>query len=904
MPPTRPFNGPSGRETPMNTTPRRLGACILAVLACFLLVAGAAGRPAQTGTPVYQDPARPVPERVADLVSRMTLEEKVSQLMNDAAAIPRLDVPAYNWWNEALHGVARAGLATSFPQAIGLAATWDDSLIGEMAGIISDEARAKHHAFAAAGKRGLYQGLTFWSPNINIFRDPRWGRGMETYGEDPYLAGRLAVAFVKGMQGDDPKYLKTIATPKHYAVHSGPESERHVFDAVVDERDLQDTYLPQFEMAVREGGALSVMCAYNRFAGQACCASPRLLTDILRKEWGFAGYVVSDCGAIDDIYKTHKIAATAADASAMAIKAGCDLECGGSFKSLVEAVRTGKLAERDIDEAVGRLFTARFRLGLFDPPEMVKWARIPYSVVDNQAHRAAALRVARESIVLLKNDSHTLPLAASAKTIAVIGPNANDADVLLGNYNGIPSAPVTVLEGIRQGAPAGTTVLHAQGAPWAEELQALEVVPASALVATENGQQVPGLRGEYFGSAKGLSGTPVFTRLDPRVDFAWRGHAPDPRIPRDDDFAIRWTGELVAPVSGTYTIAANGMTTYRVSFDGKPLLKYSSRHEPATTAERIDLVAGRHYPISIELEHTSNEASIRLLWQVPGRDLQAEALDAARKADVVVMALGLSPRLEGEEMKVPVPGFKGGDRTSLDLPAAQQRLLEAVVGLGKPTVLVLLNGSALGVTWADEHVPAIVEAWYPGQAAGTAIADVLFGKYNPGGRLPITFYRSIEQLPPFGDYRMAGRTYRYFRGEALYPFGHGLSYSTFEYRNLDVPKTVRQGEAVQVAVDVHNAGARAGDEVVQLYVSALGRSTETPIRALKAFRRVSLAPGETRRITLEIAANALTTIGADGRRVADPGPFEIAVGGKQPGMTGSADAATTGVLRARMRGRV
>jgi beta-glucosidase len=883
----------------MNTTPRRLGACALATLACLLLFAGATGLPAQTGVPVYQDPSRSVADRVADLVQRMTLEEKVSQLMNNAAAIPRLDVPAYNWWNEALHGVARAGLATSFPQAIGLAATWDERLILDMAGIISDEARAKHHAFAAAGKRGLYQGLTFWSPNINIFRDPRWGRGMETYGEDPYLAGRLAVAFVKGMQGNDPKYLKTIATPKHYAVHSGPESERHVFDAVVDERDLQDTYLPQFEMAVREGGALSVMCAYNRFAGQACCASPRLLTDILRKEWGFAGYVVSDCGAIDDIYKTHKLAPTAADASAMAIKAGCDLECGSSFKSLVEAVRAGKLAERNLDEAVSRLFTARFRLGLFDPPDTVKWARIPYSVVDSAAHRAAALRAARESIVLLKNDGHTLPLETRVKTIAVIGPNANDAEVVLGNYNGIPAAPVTVLEGIKQGAPAGTAVLYAQGAPWADELQALETIPPSALVTTAGSQQAPGLTGEYFRSAKDLGGKPVFTRTDARVDFAWAGNSPDPRIPNDDDFAVRWTGELVAPVTGKYTIAARGMTTIRVSFDGKPLLRYSSPHEPATTAEAVNLVAGQRYPIIVELEHTSNEASMQLLWHVPGRNLQQEALDVARRADVVVMALGLSPRLEGEEMKVPVPGFSGGDRTSIDLPAAQQRLLEAVVALGKPTVLVLLNGSALGMTWADEHVPAIVEAWYPGQAAGTAIADVLFGTYNPGGRLPVTFYRSIAQLPAFADYRMAGRTYRYFRGEPLYPFGHGLSYSTFEYRNLAVPAIVRQGEPVQVAVEVRNTGTRAGDEVVQVYLSALERSSVRPIRSLKAFRRITLAAGETRQLTLQVSANDLTTLGADGHRVADPGPFEIAVGGKQPGMIGRADAATTGVLRAR-----
>jgi len=883
----------------MNNAVRRHVIVTLVGLSTALVLASPL--PRQTQAPVqaaaiYMDAARPLAERVRDLVSRMTLEEKVSQLMNSAAAIPRLDVPAYDWWNEALHGVARAGLATSFPQAIGLAATWDDALMKQVATIVSDEARAKHHAFAAAGKRGLYQGLTFWSPNINIFRDPRWGRGMETYGEDPFLAGRLAVAFVKGMQGDDPTYLKTIATPKHYAVHSGPEPDRHTFNAVVEERDVRDTYLPQFEMAIREGGALSVMCAYNRVSGEPACASPRLLTDILRKEWGFQGYVVSDCGAIDDIYKTHKLVPTAADASTMAIKAGCDLECGSSFKSLVEAVRTGKLAESDLDVALTRLFTARFRLGLFDPPDRVKWANIPYSVVDSPPHREAALRAARESMVLLKNDEKTLPLAPAMKTIAVIGPNADDVEVLMGNYNGTPSAPVTVLQGLKAGAPAGTTVLYAQGAPWADELPVLETVPESALITRQDGREAHGLTGEYYNSAKGFEGPPAFTRVDARIDFTWWGKAPDPRIAHDDDFGVRWTGELVAPATGTYTIGASGMNSIRVFLEDKPLVRFNSTHHPTRTVATCDLVAGHRYPIRIELSHTSNDASMQLLWYVPGRKLQAEALDVARKADAVVLALGLSARLEGEEMKVPVPGFSGGDRTTLDLPAAQQRLMESVVKLGKPTVLVLLNGSALGVTWADEHVPAILEAWYPGQAAGTAVADVLFGYYNPGGRLPVTFYRSIAQLPPFSDYAMKGRTYRYFEGAPLYPFGYGLSYTSFEYRGLEIPATIHPGDPLRVDVEVQNSGTRAGDEVVQLYVSGGDNPAGAPIRALKAFTRVSLAPGEARRVTLTVPPSELTRFGADGRRTPVLGTLEIVVGGKQPGMKGRADAATTAVV--------
>ena len=537
-------------------------AAVSGVLLAGFLLTVVATRPDRAALPAYKDASRSVSDRVSDLVSRMTLEEKVSQMMNEAAAIPRLDVPEYNWWNEGLHGVARAGLATVFPQAIGLAATWNDALIGEMAVTISDEARAKHRAAAAANKRGLYQGLTFWSPNINIFRDPRWGRGMETYGEDPYLAGRLAVAFVKGMQGDDPQHLKAVATPKHYAVHSGPEPDRHTFDAVVDERDLQDTYLPQFEMAVREGGALSVMCAYNRLAGEACCASPRLLTDILRKQWGFQGYVVSDCSAIDDIYKTHKLVKTAAEASTLAIQAGCDLECGDSFTSLVEAVRSGRLAERDLDQSLHRLFTIRFRLGMFDAPETGRWARVPYSIVDSAAHRDQALRVAHESIVLLKNDRQVLPLGPAARTIAVIGPNANDVDVLLGNYHGTPKEPVTVLEGIRP------TVLFARGSPLADAMPALEVVPASALWTGDGRARVNGLEGEYFTpiDRRGASpreawpssplefpdfaGTPVFTRVDKVIDFNWWDGTPDARLTDDDNFAVRWSGEIVPPVSG------------------------------------------------------------------------------------------------------------------------------------------------------------------------------------------------------------------------------------------------------------------------------------------------------------------------------------------------------------------
>ncbi len=695
-------------------------------------------------TPDYQNLDLPFEHRVADLVSRMTLEEKVSQMRDVAPAIPRLGIPAYNWWNEALHGVARSGLATSFPQAIGLAATWDDSLIFRMATVVSDEARAKHHEYVRQGSRERYQGLTFWSPNINLFRDPRWGRGQETYGEDPFLTGRLAVQFIRGMQGDDPKYLKTISTVKHFAVHSGPEPERHTFDAIVRERDLRESYLPHFAAGIREGRAYSLMCAYNRVLGSPACGSSLLLKDILRDEWGFSGYVVSDCGAINDIYERHKVVPTAAGAAALAVKTGTDLECGNVYANLVDAVKQGLITEQAIDTAVQRLFLARFKLGMFDPPERVRWAQIPISVLDQPAHRALARQVARESIVLLKNAGNVLPLRKDLGTIAVIGPNADDRRMLLGNYEGQPADPITPLRGIREAASPSTRVLYARGSDLADGLP-----------------------------------------------------------------------------------AAN----------------------------------------------SSNKA--------PAESLAAEAVRVAKQADVVVLCLGLTAELEGEEMPVAIEGFRGGDRTRLDLPGAQERLLERIVALGKPTVLVLMTGSAVAVNWAQEHVPAILEAWYGGQAAGSAIADVLFGDYSPAGRLPVTFYKSVDDLPPFDDYGMAGRTYRFFKGTPLYPFGFGSSYTTFAYKNLRTNReTLGAADTLIVRVDVTNTGRRPGDEVAQLYVRHLGSRVERPIEDLRGYQRVTIKPGEMRTVEFSLPASSLAYWNADSHQwVLEQEPVEVAVGG-------------------------
>jgi beta-glucosidase len=872
----------------------------IAIVAVVLMTCAPAG-PARPepgeGIPPYLNPELPLETRVDDLISRMTLEEKVSQMLYNAAAVERLGIPEYNWWNEALHGVARAGRATVFPQAIGLAATWDADLILRVATVISDEARAKHHESVRQGRRGIYEGLTFWSPNINIFRDPRWGRGMETFGEDPYLTGRLAVEFVRGMQGDDPYYLKTVATPKHFAVHSGPEPDRHTFDAVPDERDLRETYLPAFRATIVDANAQSVMCAYNRFRGAPCCGSYELLQQKLRHEWRFDGYVVSDCWAIMDIYRTHRVVETAPEAAAMGVAMGTDLNCGVTYDSLLVAVRRGLVTEEHIDTSLERLFRARFRLGMFDPPERVPYASIPYSVNDSEEHQKLAVEATRKSIVLLKNDGDLLPLSRELGTIAVIGPNADDVDVLLGNYNGIPSDPVTPLEGIRRKVSPGTTVLYARGTDVAENMPSFEVVPSDALFTEHEGARVNGLKGEYFTNRE-WEGEPFATRIDRRVDFNWWDEAPIDGM-QSDSFSVRWTGTLVPPASGRYSLGVRVFGGFELFLDDSLLVGFSDRHVVLPRWADVELEAGQPYDIRVEYHTRRADAIAQLVWARPNPGLLDQALQAVERADAVVMVMGLSPRLEGEEMRVEVPGFAGGDRLDIGLPAPQRELMEAVVATGKPVVLVLLNGSAVAVNWAAEHVPAIVEAWYPGQAAGTAIADVLYGDYNPAGRLPVTFYKSVDQLPPFTDYDMQGRTYRYFEGEPLFPFGHGLSYTTFRYSDIELPVSVRPGEEIEVSVQVENMGERAGEEVVQLYVTDLEASGPVPIRSLQGFRRLHLDPGEAKTVTFRLEPRQISLIDADACRVIQPGAFEVSVGGKQPGFGGLANATSTGVVSGR-----
>jgi len=811
----------------------------------------------------------------------MTLEEKISQMMFNAPAIERLGIPAYNWWNECLHGVGRAGLATVFPQAIGLAATWNPDLLHRIATAISDEARAKHHEALRRDIRQIYSGLTYWSPNVNIFRDPRWGRGQETYGEDPYLTASMGVAFVKGLQGDHPDYLKLVATAKHYAVYSGPESDRHHFDAQVSERDLRETYLPAFEACVRDGKAASVMGAYNRVNGEPCCASPMLLQQILRQEWGFGGptgfdgYVVSDCGAIRDIFEHHQVVASAEEAAAMAVKSGCELNCGGVYSALLEAVEQGLISEEIITRAVERLFNARFRLGMFDPPEQVPYAQIPYEIINSPAYQALALQAARESIVLLKNEGCLLPLPKDLAAIAVVGPNADDLAALLGNYNGTPARAVTPLTGIRQKVSMSTRVYHAPGCAWVDSMVPLQAIPSTCLRPIGGGEA--GLTGEYYDNPE-FKGCPAMCRVDRVVDFCWRDTSPLTGC-WGDRFAVRWTGFLIPPVSGIYRLGVYGHSGYKLYLDGELLAESEFVHHPLFKSQEVELEADRLYSIHLEYVNRGLDPQVQLLWALPVGDLATRALEIVDKADVVVAVMGLSPQLEGEEMPIKIDGFVGGDRTGIELPLPQERLLKKLHDMGKPVVLVLLNGSALAIPWAAEHIPAIIEAWYPGQAGGEALADVLFGDYNPAGRLPVTFYRSEDDLPPFGDYNMAGRTYRYFQGEPLFPFGRGLSYTTFEFSDLQIsPGRVTVGGRVSIDANITNTGHRAGDEVVQLYVRHLDITVSQPIKELKGFKRIHLLPGECKTVTFTLHTHQLGYYDESMRYAVHPGTIELLVG--------------------------
>ena len=720
------------------------GQSIISLRAADLIDAADTGAwqpPVVNGPEIWNDTSQPVPARVQDLVRRLSLAEKMQQMRNGAPAIPRLGIPAYDYWSECLHGVGRAGNATVFPQAIGMAATWNVPLIRAEADVIATEARAKHNDYASKhdGDSARYYGLTFWTPNLNIFRDPRWGRGQETYGEDPFLAAQLGVAFIRGLQGDDPKYVKAMACAKHFAVHSGPEPARHTFDAMPPERDFYETYLPQFEAAVRDGHVGAVMGAYNSVYGKPACANSLLLTDLLRKQWAFDGHVVSDCGAIYDIYANHKFADTPEAAAALAVKAGDDLCCGTDYNSLLRAVRKGLVSEPEIDVAVSRVLEARFRLGLFDPPEQVAYAQIPISQNDTSEHEALALQVARQSIVLLKNDG-LLPLdRAKIKRIAVIGANAISVPMLLGNYNGTPARPATILAGI-----------------------------------------------------KSIAGT------------------------------------------------------------------------------NIQVVYETACPLALRQDGTDK----------PSAEMWTSAIAAAWNSDVIIYAGGISPRLEGEEMKVDYDGFSGGDRTQIELPAVQTELLKALQATGKPVVFVNCSGCAMAMPWAATNLPAILQAWYPGEQGGRAVADILFGDVNPAGRLPVTFYPSTDDLPAFDDYSMSNRTYRYFGGQPLFAFGHGLSYTQFGYSDPKLNGTnFAAGDTIKLTFALLNEGACDGDEVAQVYFRHVNSTRPQPRLALCGFARIHLQASQGARFTMNIPVERFRYWDPEKKQYAvESGDYELLVG--------------------------
>jgi len=828
----------------------------------------------------------------AALVARMTREEKVSQLLNASPAIPRLAIPAYEWWNEGLHGIARNGYATVFPQAIGLAASWNPDLLKEVGTVVSTEARAKFNLAGGPGRdHRRYEGLTIWSPNINIFRDPRWGRGQETYGEDPYLTGQLAVAFIRGLQGDDAMHPRTIATPKHFAAHSGPEPGRDGFSTVVSPYDLEATYMPAFRSAVVEGRAGSVMCAYNALRGTPACAAGWLLDGYLRKDWGFRGFVVSDCDAVSNM--THYLYYRPNDAasSAAALQGGLDLNCGSAYRTLGTAMDRGDVSEEHVDRALVRLFSARYRLGELAPERGDPYASLGNGDIDNAANRALALDAAMQSIVLLKNEHDALPLAPGAR-IAVLGPNADALAVLEANYQGTSRDPVTPLQGLRQRF-GEQRIRYAQGAPLA--IGVPTVIPETAL---RSGGSA-GLKGEYFDNTD-RHGTPKVVRQDRVVAFNWDRVAPAAGVPKEG-YSVRWTGELLPPGPGEYTLAVRvprcfdckGHDPVRFYVDDALIVAgdraglRTTAADPTTSEQSLETVVRfddtRPRRVRLELEHLGEDQGVRLEWLAPADAQLAEAERAVAAADAVVAFVGLSPDVEGEALQIDVPGFDGGDRNDIALPAPQRALLERAKANGKPLVVVLMSGSAVALTWAEQHADAIMAAWYPGQSGGNAIARVLAGDYNPAGRLPVTFYRSTRDLPPYVSYDMKKRTYRYFEGRPLYPFGHGLSYTHFSYATPELSTTTLQaGKTLRVSTKVRNVGERSGDEVVQAYLIHPERPL-APRHALVGFARVTLRPGETREVHFDVDARSLSDVDRAGRRAVAPGTYRLFIGGGQPG---------------------
>ena len=833
---------------------------------------------ASCGEPSYKD-ASLSPERRAELlVKELTLEEKAHLMMDGSRSVERLGIKPYNWWNEGLHGVARAGLATVFPQPIGMAASFNPEMVYEVCNAVSDEARAKNTYYASQDSRERCQGLTMWTPTVNIYRDPRWGRGIETYGEDPYLTSRMGVMVVKGLQGPaDGKYDKLHACAKHFAVHSGPEWNRHSFNAEnIKPRDLYETYLPPFEALVKEGKVEEVMCAYNRFEGDPCCGSDRLLMQILRGEWGFDGIVVSDCGAIADFYndRGHHTHPDAESASAAAVISGTDLECGSSYKALIESVKKGLISEETVDTSVKRLMKARFALGEMDEPEKVSWTKIPFSVVASAAHDSLALNMARESMTLLMNKDNFLPLKRGGLTVAVMGPNANDSVMQWGNYNGMPAHTVTILDGVRNLLGTDDKLIYEQGCPWVERTL---IQSAFSQCKSDKG---PGFTARYWNNLK-REGEPVTTtQVTTPFRFCTSGatvFAPGVNL---TDFSATYNSAFIPKESGEIVLEVYCYGSGRLRVNGEEVKSFSNKHGARKSTHAMKVQAGKSYDLELDFEYLRSDAQLNFdLGFKKDVDIR-KSVERVKDADIVIFASGISPSLEGEEMGVNLPGFKKGDRTDIELPAVQRELIDALHRAGKKIILVNCSGSPIGLEPETQKCEAILQAWYPGQQGGKAVAEVLFGDYNPAGKLPVTFYRNVSQLPDFEDYNMTGRTYRYMQDVPLFPFGYGLSYTTFGYGKTVFDKNeLTAGQSLKLTVPVTNTGKRNGEEVVQVYLRKQG-DAEGPIKTLRAFKRVSIPAGKTVNVEFDLKDKELEWWDDQSNTVrVCPGNYDIMVGG-------------------------
>ena len=862
--------------------PLSFGSIAIVLLGALLQVASAQ----EAAQLPYMDTKLSPEQRATDLVRRMTLAEKASEMQNNSAAVPRLNVPAYQWWSEALHGVINQGV-TEYPEPIGLAATFDAPGIHTMAAQIGIEGRIKHVQNVREGHTGIMGGLDFWSPNLNIFRDPRWGRGQETYGEDPFLTGRMGVAYVTGLQGDDPKYYLAIATPKHFAVHSGPEPTRHIADVDVSKHDEVDTYEPAFRAAIVEGKADSVMCAYNAINGEPACANQYLLQDQLRGKWGFQGYVVSDCDAVQDIAANHRYRPSQAQGVAISVIRGMDNECvtfTSRFgepveKAYIDAVQQGYLPESTLDTALVRLFTARMKLGMFDPPEMVPYSKIDEKELDSAEHRAHARKLANESMVLLKNDG-LLPLRPGIRKIAVVGPLAEQTKPLIGNYAGQPTHIVSILDGLHAEFP-NATITYVPGTQFLSKDQ--KPVP-DTLLSTPEGK--PGLSAEYKVRAvgemspSGADTKPLVSRTETNVHLT--ASSLPSKMEGKKSFDVHWSGFLTPTETGDYLFGIRSQGFVRVTVDGKQVASEYNDDEINTITGRVHFEKGQKVALKVDYGDKSGKPHAELVWAKVDYTPSPAAVAAAKDADVVIAVVGITSALEGEEMPVSEPGFLGGDRTSIDLPEPEEALVEAVAATGKPLAVVLTNGSALAVNWISHHANAVLEAWYPGEEGGAAVAETLSGKNNPSGRLPVTFYSGVGELPNFEDFGMANRTYRYYTGKPLYPFGYGLSYTKFEYSDLSVPtSTVAAGQPVGADVTVENTGKVAGDEIVQLYLK-FPAVKGAPQIALRGFQRVHLEPGANQKVHFELKGRDLGMVNLDGNPIIAAGDYTVSIGGGQP----------------------